>query len=221
MRRRLLALLVIITLMFMLPAYGEVLLSPALAGSPMPQSAMFRLYPVHVRYYYHQLTNNQKAVFAQMYDAICSFNDQVDLDPAYPCDAEEMNHVIDVIWNDCPEPFQRAAKYSCGTWIDRVVSVLFTYDMDAAQYEKDYRALVSALRGIARLPGFHGDEYDQQLAIYRHIIDLSDYRMNELYSTKAAGPLVYGYGQCEGYAEALCIALRFYGLSGFYGIPLD
>ncbi len=176
---------------------------PSVNPSLVPSSAFFAMYPITTRYYYHQLTDRQKALFSILYDELCGSSL-----PSYSAqqfDATDYERAYFVIHNDCPELFLCASG------------------ADALQAEANYQAILAKLNEIPKSPDFFADDYAKELSIYQFIIANTEYRMDQEYSVCACGPLLYGYAQCSGYSKALSLMLRFYGIPSVevYGLAYD
>jgi|GEM_PF-3034243 len=184
----------------------------ASASRSTPSSAYFVLFDPDTRYYYHQLTAKEQAVFAAVYDGMMQFSEVIQFSPA--CSEQELERVMFVLYNDCPELLQLSQEYGKRYRAeDKFFSVTMQYAMDAEQYESVLRQTISAVEAMQTAADFGYTDLSRELSIYRNIIGRCTYTTDEPFCDRACGPLVYGYGKCDGYASALTFALRYYGIS--------
>ncbi|MBE5789433.1 MAG: hypothetical protein E7325_07280 [Clostridiales bacterium] len=172
--------------------------------SPEPAASLFRnnpWYPEEMRYYYQFLTDHEKTVYEQIYNgiAVCSPSIQIS-----HSSGEELKKIWEVLYSDCPEFFHlRSCRYTSGTFMPE-------YRMDKSTYDRKCAAILQRLNGL-RVSS--SDQFDQQLTIYKDLIDHCEYLAAGDDSTAYADAALYeGRSQCSGYAAALSLGLRHYGI---------
>ena len=181
----------------------------------LPASPLFKLYDASTRYYYFQLSDTEKELFAELYDAIADSQEKITVSKQNYYTVLQLKHVINVIRYDCPELFHVEGSFSYTYQSDSaplIISVSITYTMDKAQYESELEAIKTRIAALSSLLPPISDEYGRELTIYRHILDISHYDMNLPYCANANSVWIYGYSKCSGYAQALSLALRWYGI---------
>lgn len=181
-----------------------------------PSAALFKLYGLQQRYFIHQLNAHQMQLFSILYDGLCSFQDEISLTNSYYSE-NDFQLVSFVLENDCPELIQLATDNSTHYSVkasnqDEVVSVRFSYAMDEPTFRTTFEALRKKLDSLSLLPGFSTDDFQRQLCIYRYLTENSYYDSTSDHCAYADGPFLYGYAKCTGYAKALSLALRYYGI---------
>ena len=184
-------------------------------GAVLPASPLFRLYDPSTRYYYFQLSDTEKELFAELYDAIADSQEKITVSKQNYYTVSQLKRVLDVIRYDCPELFHAEGSFSYTSQSDSaalLIDVSITYTMDKAQYENELETIRTRIAALGSLLPPISDEYGRELAIYRHILDISHYDTNLPYCARADSVWFYGYSKCSGYAQALCLALRWYGI---------
>lgn len=156
-------------------------------------------YPIEMRYYYQFLTDHEKAVFEQIYNgiAVCAPSIQIDRSTE-----EELHRIWEVIISDCPEFFHLlSARFTSVTYMPE-------YRIDKSTYDRKCAAILRRLNGL-RVSS--ADQFDQQLSVYKDLIDHCEYLAAGDDSTAHADAALYeGKSQCSGYTAALSLGLRYY-----------
>ena len=181
--------------------------SPSPTPEPVPESAVLNnpWYGPELRYYYQFLTEREKQIFDDVYTA--AINYQSHAVTAF-FDSVEINHVLYVLRHDCPELFclTNYCEYS-------VNSVNLSYRMNQDEYNRICSSIRSQFSSISSSFPINADDFEKQLVIYRYIIDHCEYLAAEDDSTACADACLYqGKSQCSGYADALSLALRTFGI---------
>ncbi len=157
------------------------------------------------RYYYQQLTEKEKAVFAALYSGILNFQNEVRT-PHFT--DTELDHVMYAINNDAPELFQwnGACSYTYG-------SILPEYRMTRSEYEADTARIHGIIRELRGMIPAGADDYTKEKIINEWIVDHCDYLAAGDDSTALADAcLCSGKAQCSGYSRALLLLLRSFGI---------
>ena len=181
------------------------------AVQPTPSSIYFSAFNPETRYYSHQLTAKEQLIFAAVYDGMMQFSEDIPFSPV--CSEQELDHVMFVLYNDCPELMQLSMEYTKRFQDENeYFSISMQYNMDAVQYQTVMQQTLLAVEEMQNAPDFGKTDLSRELSIYRNIIERCTYTTDEPFCDRACGPLVYGYGKCDGYANALSFALRYYGI---------
>ena len=189
---------------------------PAAAPSGMvsqsaPSSVYFSMFDPGTRYYYQQLTAKEQAVFTAIYDGMMRFEEEIEFSPT--CTGEELTRVMFVLYNDCPELLQLSLQYGKRYRDpDAFFSITMQYTMEETQFQAVIQQTISAVDEMQNAADFGQTDVSRELSIYRNILARCAYNADQPFSDRACGPLVYGYGKCDGYANALTFALRYYGI---------
>ncbi len=181
-----------------------------------PYSKQFHLYPIELRFYYHQLSANEKRLFSLIYDGVSRFERKIDLSGGR-FTMDEYHRVCSVITLDCPELIQYDITKSATCWTSRkdrtLQSIETVYRIDnPAKFESVYHQLLAKLDNIGTRDDFGLSQYDHELSIYRSIIECSHYDKDSEHCAYAYSPFLYGYAKCTGYSLAFSLACRYYGI---------
>ena len=185
--------------------------TPAPTPSPTPKptatSAILNTswYGPELRYYYQFLTEKEKQIFDAVYTAAVNFRSSASTGFFTP---DEINHVFYVFQHDCPELFCLSFKFAYTSG-----RVDLDYRMDREEYNRICSSIRSRFNRISSSIPAGSDEFETQLVIYRDLIDHCDYLAAGDDSTAYADACLYaGKSQCSGYADALSLALRHFGI---------
>lgn len=183
--------------------------STAAPLSIRPSAAVFSWYSETTRYYYNQLTTQEKQLFSLLYDGIMNFETVIPFPDGFT--VSMYNRVINVIRFDCPEIIQ-CSKYTYYYRDEALVRAEPQYCLTRDAYAQHWSAIQSAVQGMRSLPGFSASDYSKEFAIYRYIIEHCSYQIDEPATVYADSVYWYGRAQCCGYVRALNLALRYYGI---------
>ncbi len=185
-----------------------------------PESKLFYLYPVELRYQYHQLSDKHKQLFTLLYDGMCRFDKEIKIPDGYTYTMEDYRLVRDALYYDCPEllqydPEQHAAKVQL--YSNRKTGYLTTIEppyiiSTSAEFDRVYQQVINALEATRRRPDFGATDYSKELCIYRDIIERTYYDLKKLHCAYADSAYAYGYAKCSGYAKAFQLACRYVGI---------
>ncbi len=191
------------------PSAGRATLQPN--NIVKPASPLFSLYDVSTRFYYPQLTDKQKALFAELYDGLADFNTTVT--PKGNYSPTDLQPVLDVLRFDCPELiFLNRQDTTYRTGPDRLVDATFTFVMQPREFEGELSRMMDEIKAISAFPGFGNDTYGKELVIYRELIRRNTYQMNQPFGSECNSVWLRGYGECDGFTRGLNLALRYYGI---------
>ena len=177
-----------------------------------PAASAFRVCPPGTRYYYHQLSAAQKEIFALLYNGIAAFASDIAFDT--PCAQADLERAMYVILYDCPELFQLEGHYQYAVDTkDSVHSLTPTYQMTETEYQTRLAQTLAVIDALPGLPADKSDAYAVELAVFRALKALSTYDDQRPFCGSAFSPLLNGYAKCDGYAQALLLALRRYDIA--------
>ena len=182
-----------------------------------PSSSVFRIYDVNTRYAYHQLSAVQKNAFCELYDGLVEGMQEISLTP---CSEYDFYAAIRTLELDCPELFlwdyEEHFTYRSRTSSGMVVSMTPNrYVYTAAEYRDKLDQVLGIIRSFSNQSGFYENDFTKQRAIYDAIVGMSTYSLDLPYCAYADSVYLYGYSKCTGYAHALNLALRYYGIPCF------
>ena len=167
-------------------------------------------------YYYRQLTEKEKELFALIHNGISDFSTSIDIS-GRGFTKIEYDRVIYAMQMDCPELFQWSGGGTLWSYdASRLTSVEPVYRMS----ESEYRAKASKIHMttaslMAETAGYR-DEYDVEMAVYCWLIDNCYYLKLDDPTSYADAALCDGRAQCAGYARALQLMLRSLGIESVY-----
>ena len=185
--------------------------TPTPSPKPTPESALLQngWYGPELRYYYQFLTEHEKEVFDAVYTAAVHHRSSVST--SYFTNTE-FDHVYYVLNADCPELFCLTFEVSFTN-----TAIELNYRMDQEQYDRMCSAVRSVFDTMAASFPAGGDEFEKQLVIYRYLIEHCDYLAAGNDSTAYADAcLINGKSQCSGYAYALSLAMRYFGMQSVF-----
>ena len=191
--------------------------TPTPTPSPSPEPAVNRSewYEPEYRYYYHFLTEHEKEVFNAVYGAIMDHRSRASYSYATN---DELDHVFTVLMHDCPELF----FVDMNGFMYTHSGMDIRYRFMKAEYDTIREAIHAKLDTIAASFPAGADDFEKQLVIYRYLIDHCDYLVAGDDSTACADAcLYYGKSQCSGYAAALSLALRHFGIQDMVATSSD
>ena len=162
-------------------------------------------YEPEYRYYYHFLTDHEKEVFKAIYDAAAAFRTHASFSYATN---DELDHVFIVLQHDCPELFH----VDMGGFLYTHSGTEIRYRILKSEYDTISAAIHSKLDTMAASFPAGADDFEKQLVVYRYLIEHCDYLIDGDKTTCADACLYYGKSQCSGYADALSLALRHFGI---------
>ena len=222
MRRTLAVVMVLILLM--LGNNASAVVNPPYSSEPT--SALWKLYDPELHYWYQQLTNAEKRLFSARYD--CIVLGQADLWD-YPCGRltlENRERIDYALIMDCPE----LLYYPQGETMDSLrYGRIQAPDealcaQHAAMLPDRLAECMEVLDAIRRQPEWGETDFEKEIAADRFLVyhcmyepdfDPTNIEQNlELDGARrtAYGALVEGRAVCSGYASAMTLAMRCFGV---------
>ena len=222
MRRTLAVVMVLILLM--LGNNAAAVVNPPYSSEPT--SALWKLYDPELHYWYQQLTETEKRLFSARYDCIAL--GQADLWDYYcgRLTLENRERIDYALIMDCPE----LLYYPQGETMDslrygRIQAPDEAFCAQHAAMLPDRLAeCMEVLDAIRRQPEWGETDFEKEIAADRFLVhhcmyeaefDLADIEQNpELDGDRrtAYGALVEGRAVCSGYASAMTLAMRCFGV---------
>lgn len=222
MRRTLAVVMVLILLM--LGNNAAAVVNPPYSSEPT--SALWKLYDPELHYWYQQLTDAEKRLFSARYD--CIVLGQADLWD-YPCGRltlENRERIDYALMTDCPELlYFPQARAMDSLRYGRIQAPDEAFCAQHAALLPDRLAeCMAALDEIRRQPEWGETDFEKEIAADRFLVhhcmyeldfDPTDNEQNlELDGARrtAYGALVEGWAVCSGYASAMTLAMRCFGV---------
>ena len=222
MRRTLAVVMALILLMLGSDAAAVV----NLPYSSEPTSALWKLYDPELHYWYQQLTDAEKRLFSARYD--CIVLGQADLWD-YPCGRltlENRERIDYALMTDCPELlYFPQARTLDSLRYGRIQAPDEAFCAQHAALLPDMLVeCMAALDKIRRQPEWGETDFEKEIAADRFLVyhcmyepdfDPTNIEQNlELDRTRrtAYGALVEGRAVCSGYASAMTLAMRCFGV---------
>ena len=184
---------------------------PVITDTPAPESALLsnEWYSPELRYYYRFLSENEKKMLDLIYTAAIHHRATVQI--GFFTETE-LDNVYYVLKRDCPELFNLTSGL---TYYGQEIRL--EYRMDQAQYDLICSRIHAVFDTMASSFPPGSDDFEKQLVIYRYLIHHCDYLAAGDDSTAYADACLYkGKSQCSGYACALELALRHFGIQCIY-----
>ena len=188
--------------------------------STEPTAEVWHTYDPELHYFYQQLTDAEKRRFSSRYDCIALGKPEL---WQYPCgELSYLNiaRVNYVLLFDCPELLYLPENYGADLTLIQKPD-----DAVCARYPALIKERLSlcmeALDNIRKEPEWGESDFEKELAADRYLVRHCQYQMEEDLGNgenlddrlrTAYGGLVYGKVVCEGYAAAMTLAMRCFGI---------
>lgn len=152
-------------------------------------------------FYYHQLSYEDKDLYAQLYKIITELNSNVKL---ITNNADKVDEVFLCVISDHPELFYITGysmnKYMIGHSID-YLEFSGTYTRTKEEIEQDLEKINDYSSECLALVG-NGDDYSKVKYIYEYIIKNTEYDINSVDNQNILSVFLNGRSVCQGYAKA-------------------
>ncbi len=174
-------------------------------------------YSVDAEYYpyYHMLNENEKYVYL----LLCKNIDK--LSPSFNIpvrvSSDEVQNVIEAVYNDHPELFWVKNKYSYKyTQSGDVIQILLEYYFDATTIEKARREFDVELNKIVAEASTFASDYEKERYVHNILLEHIDYVEDSIMNQSAYSALVNGSSVCAGYSKAFQYILMKLGIPAYY-----
>ncbi len=194
--------------------------SPAQGGAPEPTAATAPAVETpgtaDAHFFVSRADPAVQELFWQVYRAVQNFETRIILPDGVT--RAQVEAVDALLYADCPEliHFSHLSAYTfLQSAPDRIVEVTASYTMTAqerAQAQEELEAVLSRLE--AETAGL--SDYEKELYIHDELVRNCAYDTDSAHSGSAYGALVQGRARCQGYANAMTLALRRVGIPCIY-----
>lgn len=179
-----------------------------------PSSPWFRSYPTSLRWFYANLTDEEKSLFALLYDGIAKQAAEVTL-PKGIYNEKQLDRVLSALQYDCPELVHYSSHLgnSYTTMGRNIHSVTFNYSYP--NLSESIQAVEQVLQAAGQLltsAERSADTLHREHSLYTKIIQKASYDKEFEYCTNADSVYLYGLAKCSGYAAAFDLACRMHGI---------
>ena len=163
-------------------------------------------YEKDLRYCYHQLSENEKLLYQQLYEGMMQFQHQIRT--TYYTDAE-LDHVLHVLHCDTPELFQWD-----GSCTFSMAYFTPAYRLTQAEYENICAHIHGIVNDLSQIIPAGADEFEKEFLINTYLVDHCLYLAAGDSSTAYADASLYtGKSQCSGYSRGFMLLLRSFGIT--------
>lgn len=165
--------------------------------------------------YYHMLNDNEKYVYLLLCKNVkelsSSFNIPVSVS------ADEVQNVIEAVYNDHPEFFWVKNKYSYKyTQSGNVIQILLEYYFDSTTIEKARKDFDFKVNEIVEEASVLNNAYEKEKYVHNVLIENVDYVEDAIMNQSAYSALVNGNSVCAGYSKAFQYILMKLGIPTYY-----
>lgn len=181
------------------------------APRKQPSSSVFALYPAETRWKYNRLSNTEKQIFSEIYDQVAVGETEIFFTP---CSRNTFEKVWDVITYDSPELFHLDYEegYRYYSSFGEYTGIIVEYSLSQSEYQSQLQTIMNQIRNFSSMSGFAGNDFNKEMVIYQWIAEKSHYDKVLKYCSYADSVYIHHYSKCTGYAKALNLALRYYGI---------
>lgn len=181
----------------------------------VPDCDTFRMYPASMRYFWMQLTEHEKELFALVYTAIDNYQTRLSL-PRNTYTEQEIARVRFVINEDCPELIQlRLCWYDCDSSTRMATAARMSYIYDRNWGPQRFAAMKPRLDALVQNAAALEDDFERELFLYKSIITMTEYNTESRQTQSADCVFVEGISVCAGYADSMTLACRMAGIPCF------
>lgn len=177
---------------------GQVVKETVAAGNSASQEYDF---PENIYPYRAMLTDNQKLVYDQVYEAVDSRTEEVIL--CRQLDQTGIANVMEAIFGDHPEFFWLDTAYTYGyTSKGTVVKVMLSFNVTVDTFQTSKTAFLNAASTIINNASQYGDDIEKEKSVYMQLQNLAVYDASSELNQSAYSALVNQSTVCAGYARA-------------------
>lgn len=154
------------------------------------------MYPYHA-----MLSDGQKDVYNQIYEAVLELKEDVAL--CRQLDQSSIKNVMNAVFNDHPELFWLDTGYSYGyTSKGTVISVMLKYNETAQTLQTSKTKFLNAAAGVINGASTLTDDREKEQYVYKTLQNMCIYDENSALNQSAYSVLINGSSVCAGYSRA-------------------
>lgn len=179
-----------------------------------PSSPWFRSYPSSLRWFYANLTDEEKSLFALLYDGIAKQAAEVTL-PKGIYTEKQLDRVLSALQYDCPELVHYSGHLGNNyTTMGRYIhSVTLNYSYPTlSESTQAVEQVLQAAEKLLTAEERSTDTLHREHTLYTKIIQKASYDKEFEYCANADSVYLYGLAKCSGYAAAFDLACRMHGI---------
>lgn len=147
---------------------------------------------------YASLSDEEKAVYDKVKEAVASFRDTVSFDP--PAERETVSKIYKLVYSQERKYFWLSNLFYAPNSEISVLQLDYLYEREDAEIKRAELDLAASTI-LGELPEGASD-FDKAVYFHDRIVTGCSFSSSEKHVNSAYGVLVKGYGQCEGYAAA-------------------
>lgn len=187
--------------------------TPAPTLEPNPMAAADQWYDADLRYYYQQLSDHEKKLYATIYQGISEFKRSIDIQSGRYMQ-QELDRVHWVMGMDAPELIHYAGTWTTWTLGSSITKVDPDYRLTESEYKTRAAKIREVIADVRRSAPTGQDDFRKEYAAYRYLIEHCVYEIaaDEDKTSNADSALCSGKAQCAGYARGLSLLLRSLGI---------
>lgn len=165
--------------------------------------------------YYHMLNSNEQYVYLLLYESINKLKPTVSI--PINISAEEIQTVIEAVYNDHPELFWIKNKYSYKyTQNGYVIQVILDYYFDDNTIEKARKDFNYKVDEIVSEASKLANDFEKEKYVHNALIENVEYSEGAIMNQSAYSALVNGSSVCAGYSKAFQYILMRLGIPSYY-----
>lgn len=154
------------------------------------------------------LDENLRSELVGIYDAIMRFDENYL--PQNKLSVSELSMIMKYFDLVFPELIQYANSFNYSHIDGHVANLFFDYTMSKSEYSDAMSALNESVSEIKAAVDQMTD-FEKELYIHDHIVDVCEYEINADHSSNAYGALVLGKAKCDGYSRAFALLMMATG----------
>ncbi|MGN0675950.1 MAG: transglutaminase domain-containing protein [Oscillospiraceae bacterium] len=183
------------------PVSSEI--SSAVSGNPSPEDFVSPVYGA--------LSDNDKALYDKLRDAVVNFEDFVTFDP--PVSREDARRIYSLVYTQERKYFWLSNLFYAPDKEITVLRLNYLYEKEDAEVRRAELDLAASTI-IGELPD-GADDFEKTVFFHDRIVTGCTFSTEEEHVNSAYGVLVKGYGQCEGYAAAMSLLCDKAGIPNY------
>ncbi|MGI5884545.1 MAG: transglutaminase domain-containing protein [Candidatus Spyradocola sp.] len=169
-----------------------------------------------LHYYVSRQSAEIQSLFWRIYNAVCNFEERISLPEGTT--REQVEAVDELLYVDCPEliHFSHLSSYTfVQSAPDVILEVAATYVLTPEEKAEADVQLDAVLERLAQETSGMS-EYQTELYVHDALVNGCTYDAESDHTGSAYGAWVLGRARCQGYANAMMLALRRLGIPCIY-----